>query len=41
MEMLRQAALQVRLQAYAPYSHFSVGAAVLAEDGRVFSGCNV
>ena len=28
-------------QAYAPYSHFAVGAAVLCEDGSVFTGCNV
>lgn len=28
-------------QAYAPYSGFSVGAAVLAGDGKIFSGCNV
>ena len=27
--------------AYAPYSNFRVGAAVLLSDGRVFSGCNV
>ena len=27
--------------AYAPYSKFHVGAAILLEDGRVFTGCNV
>nr|WP_230487367.1 cytidine deaminase [Nocardioides anomalus] len=27
--------------AYAPYSHFSVGAAALVDDGRVVTGCNV
>jgi cytidine deaminase len=27
--------------AYCPYSGFSVGAAVMSEDGRIFSGCNV
>ena len=28
-------------EAYCPYSHYPVGAAVLAEDGTVFTGCNV
>lgn len=27
--------------AYVPYSHFQVGAALLAKDGRVFKGCNI
>ncbi len=38
--LLRLAA-QARENAYAPYSGFSVGAALLAEDGAMFSGCNV
>ena len=38
---LFDAAAQVRLRAHAPYSGFAVGAAVRAEDGRVFVGCNV
>lgn len=39
-ELLQSAAL-VRGRAYAPYSGYRVGAAVLAADGRIFSGCNV
>jgi cytidine deaminase len=38
---LYEQALAVADQAYAPYSKFHVGAAVLARDGRVFLGVNV
>ena len=38
---LVQAAVDIRLRAYAPYSRFQVGAAVEAADGRIHSGCNV
>jgi cytidine deaminase len=34
-------ATRARENAYAPYSKYPVGAAVLAEDDRVFAGCNV
>jgi len=35
------AATEVRTKAFAPFSHFQVGAAVLAEDGTIVPGCNV
>ena len=40
-ERLLKAAGQVRNRAYAPYSGFSVGAAILTGDDAVFTGCNV
>jgi cytidine deaminase len=38
---LVELAWETRMRAHAPYSQFQVGAAVLASDGRVFTGCNV
>lgn len=38
---LLTAARMAREKAYAPYSDFRVGAAVLSSNGRIFSGCNV
>jgi len=38
---LRAAAVEASTHAYAPYSHFHVGAAGLVDDGRIVRGCNV
>jgi cytidine deaminase len=38
---LQEAAVAAMRHAYAPYSHYPVGAAGLVDDGRVVSGCNV
>lgn len=40
-ERLLDEARQAAKRAYAPYSHFPVGTAVLTEDGSIFTGCNV
>ncbi|HEX4004642.1 MAG TPA: cytidine deaminase [Acidobacteriaceae bacterium] len=41
LDRLRAAAQSAAVHAYAPYSKFFVGAALLFEDGGVFTGCNV
>mgnify|MGYP001089055783 CR=1 FL=1 len=40
-KQLVEKALEARQQAYAPYSHFPVGAALVTSTGKVFTGCNV
>jgi cytidine deaminase len=40
-QRLLQSAREAMQRAYAPYSHFKVGAALLTSEGRIFSGCNV
>ena len=39
-ELINKAA-EAREFAYTPYSHFKVGAALLAKNGRVYTGCNI
>ena len=41
IERLRSAAEEAMHRAYAPYSSFRVGAALLGDDGSVITGCNV
>ena len=41
LDALFAAAKAVQQKAYAPYSRFKVGAAILADDGAIYSGCNV
>jgi cytidine deaminase len=38
--LLKQA-IEAREYAYAPYSHYKVGAALLTTDGKTFQGCNI
>lgn len=41
MEDIYRLAKEAMQNAYAPYSNFKVGAAVLGESGKLYSGCNV
>ena len=41
IDALLEAARDAAKRAYAPYSHFPVGAAALLPDGRIVTGCNV
>jgi cytidine deaminase len=40
-EKIFKIAEKSRLNAYAPYSHFSVGAALLTASGNIYGGCNI
>ena len=40
-EELIQEAKKAREHAYAPYSHFQVGAALLTKTGKIYTGCNI
>lgn len=41
IDQLLALAAKAREQAYVPYSHFAVGAALRADDGMIYTGCNV
>lgn len=41
MKQLIDIAVKARDMAYAPYSHYKVGAALLGKSGKVYTGCNV
>jgi cytidine deaminase len=40
-DLLVERATEAKKKAYAPYSKFRVGAALMTDDGEIFSGCNV
>lgn len=40
-ETLLKLAAEARDHSYSPYSHYSVGAALLTKDGKVYQGCNI
>ena len=39
-ELIKQA-FEARKIAYVPYSHYKVGAALLAKNGNIYTGCNI
>jgi cytidine deaminase len=41
LDTLFDKALEAAENAYVPYSNFKIGAALLAEDGSIFTGCNI
>jgi cytidine deaminase len=41
LDALFAAAKAAQARAYVPYSKFHVGSAILADDGRIYAGCNV
>ncbi|MDU2334710.1 cytidine deaminase [Veillonella sp.] len=41
IQKLMDCAIKARENAYSPYSHFAVGAALLCEDGALYEGCNI
>lgn len=41
LQSLAESAIQAKEFSYSPYSHFQVGAALLCEDGSVYTGCNI
>lgn len=40
-QLLVQEAIRAKEYSYSPYSHFRVGAALLAENGAIYRGCNI
>ena len=40
-QVLREKAIEAMRAAYAPYSEFFVGAALLCKNGRIYTGCNI
>ena len=40
-KLLLKLAAEARDHSYSPYSHYSVGAALLTKDGKIYQGCNI